>query len=209
MEWRHSGFDAVGCDVEQYSDSDECKTLYERGVLRLIQPGPYRIPFDDDTFDVVVSNQVFEHVKDYPAAIRETKRVLRPGGVALHLFPPRWRPIEPHVYVPLAGVWQSFAWLWLWAQLGVRNEFQRGIGASRVAQLNAEYLQNHTNYLSTSELRRQFERCFATVQFVEDVYLRHSPSRKARAVYRLLTLIPLIRNGYSCFRERVILTVNN
>jgi len=210
LEWRSRGFNAAGCDVGQYSDSDECTALYQQGILRLIQPNPYRLPFDDHAFDIVVSNQVFEHVKDYPAAIRETKRVLKPGGVALHLFPSRWKPIEAHVYVPFAGAWQRPGWLWLWARLGVRNEFQGGMSASRVAKMNAEYLQNHTNYLSTTELRREFESCFATVRFIEDIYMRHSPSWKAQAVCRFLNvMMPLLRRGYSSLRERVVLTVND
>jgi ubiquinone/menaquinone biosynthesis C-methylase UbiE len=207
MEWRSSGFDAIGCDVQHYSDSDECKALYAQGALRSIQFDPYRIPFDDATFDIVVSNQVFEHVNDYPSAIQEIQRVLKPGGLSLHVFPPRWKPIEAHVYVPFAGVLQGPAWLRLWAQLGVRNEFQSGMSAEHVTQLNVEYLRDHTNYLSTSELRRQFERGFRTVRFVEDAYLRHSPSRRARSISKLVKLMPPLRNAYSLFRARVILAM--
>lgn len=205
VEWRSRGFQAMGCDVAQYSDSAECESLYRQGVLRLISLDPYRIPFDDHIFDAVVSNQVFEHVKDYSAAIKETRRVLKPGGVALHLFPPRWKPIEAHVNVPFAGVWRNSSWLRLWARLGVRNEFQRGMDAVRVAKLNFDYLRDHTNYLSTAELRREFERYFTIVRFVEDVYLRHSPSRNGRALYRLQKVMPLVRVIYSSFRERALL----
>ncbi|MFO1217387.1 MAG: class I SAM-dependent methyltransferase [Burkholderiaceae bacterium] len=209
MEWRSRGYQALGCDVAQYSDSDECRTLYSQGVLRLIRTEPYRLPFDDHTFDVVVSNQVFEHVRNYPVAIKETQRVLKPGGVALHLFPPRWKPVEAHVNVPFAGVWQNTAWLHLWALLGVRNEFQSGMSASQVARLNVDYLREHTNYLAATELRREFERHFSTVRFVEDVYLRHSPSRKARALYWIQTVIPAVRAAYSCFFERVVVAVKS
>ena len=39
-----------------------------------------RLPFDDRTFDLIVSDHVFEHV-DHPAAVAtELDRVLRPGG---------------------------------------------------------------------------------------------------------------------------------
>jgi SAM-dependent methyltransferase len=207
IEWRSRGFQAMGCDVAQYSDSVECQSLYRQGVLRLIGHDPYRIPFDDHTFDALVSNQVFEHVNDYAAAIQETRRVLKPGGIALHLFPPRWKPIEAHVNVPFAGVWRSPTWLRLWAQLGVRNEFQRGLDAGQVAKLNFDYLRDHTNYLSAAELRREFERHFSTVHFVEDVYLRHSPSRNGRALYRLQKFVPLVRVAYSSFRERALVAI--
>ena len=47
------------------------------GVLR----GDARaLPFPDDTFDVVITSEVLEHIQDDVAAIGEMVRVLRPGG---------------------------------------------------------------------------------------------------------------------------------
>jgi len=42
-----------------------------------------QIPYPDDSFDVVVSRSVLEHLEDPGAAFREFHRVLKPGG---HLF---------------------------------------------------------------------------------------------------------------------------
>lgn len=39
-----------------------------------------RIPYDDDTFDLVVGHAVLHHIPDVPAALREVLRVLKPGG---------------------------------------------------------------------------------------------------------------------------------
>ncbi|HEV2782108.1 MAG TPA: methyltransferase domain-containing protein [Actinophytocola sp.] len=39
-----------------------------------------RIPYDDDTFDLVVGHAVLHHIPDLPAAFREILRVLKPGG---------------------------------------------------------------------------------------------------------------------------------
>jgi SAM-dependent methyltransferase len=49
-----------------------------------------RLSFADSAFDLVLSFDVFEHIPDYRAALREVRRVLRPGGmfvmsVPLHL----------------------------------------------------------------------------------------------------------------------------
>ena len=41
------------------------------------------LPFEDDTFDVVVSNHMLYHVPDRRRAAAEFARVLRPGGVLL------------------------------------------------------------------------------------------------------------------------------
>ena len=45
------------------------------------------LPFEDATFDVVLSYDVFEHVDDPVLAFRELRRVLRPGGHAWLVFP--------------------------------------------------------------------------------------------------------------------------
>ena len=42
-----------------------------------------RMPYDDDFYDVVVSDQVIEHLADPARAVSECHRVLRPGGVAI------------------------------------------------------------------------------------------------------------------------------
>jgi ubiquinone/menaquinone biosynthesis C-methylase UbiE len=39
-----------------------------------------RIPYDDDSFDLVVGHAVLHHIPDLPAAFREVLRVLKPGG---------------------------------------------------------------------------------------------------------------------------------
>jgi len=41
-----------------------------------------RLPFPDDSFDIVSSNGVLHHTPDMEAALREIRRVLRPGGEA-------------------------------------------------------------------------------------------------------------------------------
>ncbi len=56
------------------------------------QFGPERIDITDlafgaDTFDAVVCNHVLEHVPDDLGAMREIRRVLKPGGWALLLVP--------------------------------------------------------------------------------------------------------------------------
>ena len=40
----------------------------------------YALDLDDDTFDVVHAHQVLQHVADPVAALREMRRVCRPGG---------------------------------------------------------------------------------------------------------------------------------
>jgi SAM-dependent methyltransferase len=51
-----------------------------------------RLPFPDAAFDAVFSSNVLEHVQDLDALLGEIQRVLRPGGLSLHLMPTSaWR----------------------------------------------------------------------------------------------------------------------
>ena len=43
-----------------------------------------RLTYPDESFDLVLTSDTLEHVPDYRAALRETRRVLRPGG--RHVF---------------------------------------------------------------------------------------------------------------------------
>ncbi len=47
------------------------------GVLR---GDATRLPFADDSFDVVITSEVLEHIQDDVGALAEMHRVLRPGG---------------------------------------------------------------------------------------------------------------------------------
>jgi ubiquinone/menaquinone biosynthesis C-methylase UbiE len=47
--------------------------------------GATELPYPNDDFDAAVSTQVYEYVRDVPAALAELHRVLRPGGRAIIL----------------------------------------------------------------------------------------------------------------------------
>ncbi len=49
------------------------------------------------SMDVVVCNQVYEHVDDPDALMQQIHRVLKPGGLCYFAGPNLWWPIEPHV----------------------------------------------------------------------------------------------------------------
>lgn len=67
-------------------DRDSAFVAYARaqGGARYIEGDALHLPFEDESFDVTISNTVLEHVEP-TAFFAEQRRVLRPGGVCLVL----------------------------------------------------------------------------------------------------------------------------
>lgn len=49
-----------------------------------------RLPFGDDSFDLVICSEVLEHIPDHRTAIDESARVLKPEGHLVVSVPRRW-----------------------------------------------------------------------------------------------------------------------
>ena len=53
------------------------------------------LPFEDDSFDLIFSSNVLEHVENIDDAFAEMKRVLTPGGIMIHSMPTgTWKIIQ-------------------------------------------------------------------------------------------------------------------
>jgi len=61
------------------------------------------IPFTDNDFDVVFSSNVLEHIYNLEKIQDEIKRVLKPGGLAIHVLPTAswriWTSLTNYVYI--------------------------------------------------------------------------------------------------------------
>jgi SAM-dependent methyltransferase len=55
-----------------------------------------QLPYPSNSFDVVLSNEVIEHVQDDRQALAEMARVLKPGGRLILFCPNRWYFVETH-----------------------------------------------------------------------------------------------------------------
>lgn len=124
----------------------------------------------------------------------------------MHKFSSRYVPIEPHVYVPLASVINKYWWLVIWAFLGIRNNFQKGMSFDEVAKKNFKYLRNRTNYLPKKELRQQLNKHFKSYMFREDLFIKHT--LKLRFLHIISTILPFIPLLYSMLYCRVVLLKN-
>ena len=82
----------LGVDILNFREAWEVlKHGYKSLNLDFLQaPADSLADLADASFDIITTENVFEHVKDLPALIAECKRVLRPGGVLFTTFGPLW-----------------------------------------------------------------------------------------------------------------------
>jgi SAM-dependent methyltransferase len=189
-----AGYDAFGFDVADY---------VEEPSNRIAIGPPARLPYADAAFDVVVSDQVFEHAMEQERIFAELHRVTGPEAVQLHVIPAKWQLIEPHIHVPLGGLIGTRWWYRLWAELGIRNPFQAGLSAREVADLNAAYFRDHLNYVSTREYRKMWRRTGYICRFVERDYMMASSKRRVRQLARLAR-IPGVLSLIRTFWVRIV-----
>jgi SAM-dependent methyltransferase len=201
------GFNGYGCEIKlRIEENTDGYLLFKEEKIRIIEADSYKLPFEDDFFDYIFSDEVFEHVLNYSETVSEIARVSKPDGVCLHIFPSRYQLIEPHIFVPLASIIRSRSWLFLWALLGIRNEFQQNQSSKETADFNYDFLRDNTNYLSRRQLMQEFKVKFNDVLFCEKLFLKSSPSWKKKLIYRLSTSFPFLPFLYSTFRTRIVLT---
>jgi SAM-dependent methyltransferase len=88
---RHGVKEIHACDLVSYDHWDQLARKYKEqaGVsISFFQADAVDLKRDSETFDIVYSEAVFEHVQDLEVAIRETMRVLKKGGVSSHQIGP-------------------------------------------------------------------------------------------------------------------------
>jgi SAM-dependent methyltransferase len=84
--------DAFGVDI----DAARLRKGAESGVRGLTLAVSESLPFADEAFDVVLLNEVIEHVRDDRKTVAEALRVTRPGGKVVIFAPNRFYPFETH-----------------------------------------------------------------------------------------------------------------
>lgn len=174
---RRAGFEFFGADVF-YDGGSARKTVMEKGLLgqtiREINNGV--IPFESARFDAVVANQVFEHVDDIEQVAKEIRRVLKPGGVLISLFPSRESIREGHCGVPWVHRFPPrsrlrFGYMLAFRSMGL-GYHKRNVSCRRWSHDFLDWLDKYTHYRSRREVRAVMSQHFDTVEFHEDDYMR-------------------------------------
>lgn len=185
------GYDAYGYDQMDYLELRAPEDRFRFSIGPSFGSGRL-LPYDDNSFDFIISEQVFEHVMDQVAMYRELHRILRPGGSSIHVFPARYALLEPHFYVPLGSFIAHRWWYLLWAALGIRNEYQQGLSSKETADRNAYFLVEALNYVPNSCYHSVWPKLGYEYQWIDQQNFDTSERQLVRLIGRINRVFPLL-----------------
>jgi SAM-dependent methyltransferase len=117
----------IGIDPEPWSGWREMEVATPNLSFRVASCDGAALPVAPESVDVVVCNQVYEHVGDPRQLIRNIADVLKPGGVCYFAGPNLLWPIEPHVFWPIVH----------WLPRRIAQRLMRLFGSKRTDELDA------------------------------------------------------------------------
>jgi ubiquinone/menaquinone biosynthesis C-methylase UbiE len=134
------------------------------------------IPFNNDSFDFVINNQVMEHVEDIDAVLAEIKRVLKPGGVVLSLFPDKCALREVHSGIPLLHWFPKYSRIRVYYAVVFRiiglGSYKKNKGIIYWSQQKCDWLDKWTYYRTQKEIHLIYGKYFVELQHIEDYWLQ-------------------------------------
>ncbi len=175
---REAGLDIHGADI-YYAGSHTRAEAERAGLLgaAILEICDCRLPFPGESFDLVVNNQVMEHVADLDSELAEIHRVLKPGGTVLSIFPSRdvWR--EGHIGIPFSHRFRRdsrmrFYYTWLLRSLGFGYWKEQAPSARRWALDRLAWIDEYTRYRTRHEIFRAYNRYFMN-ELCEPDYIRY------------------------------------
>jgi SAM-dependent methyltransferase len=204
---RDQSYDCYGCDAfVQIGKAPRDFLLNPQWFGSVIVDMPDgKIPFAAESFDIVVNNQVMEHVEDIELTLSELHRVLKPGGVVFSVFPHKsvwreghcgvaflhWFPKRSKARLCYATVCRSLGF-------GYHKEKLGSIAAW--ARNRCQYLDEQTFYRTLPEIHRLFGKYFHKLEHWEASYLRERLGGKARLVASVpdALLVAFVRAAAGC-----------
>ena len=212
---RQEGLDIAGADV-YYGGSQTRSEAVARGMLggAIREMSDGLLDYPAATFDLVVNNQVLEHVVDLPGTLAEIDRVLKPGGAVLSVFPSVDVFREGHIGIPFShwftkGSRARFYYTWALRSLGFGTWKEQAPTCRQWAVDKLAWIDTYTRYRSRREIFEAFDRFF-TSELRESDYIRYRlldrPGRElpariagssvvapvARAVFRKLAFLVIL-----------------
>ena len=162
----------TGIDPESWERWDTFQR--ENNNLTFIKESVESLSCKDNTFDVVICNQVYEHVPDPVHLINEIYRILKPGGICYFAGPNLLFPIEPHVFWPFVH--------WLPRQVAIK--IMTFMGSKNTSNLDAYSV----SYWKLMKWFKKYE-----VKNALPIILKNPQKYgKSKLITKVLSLLPIV-----------------
>jgi SAM-dependent methyltransferase len=152
----------VGIDVDGFDVSDFVPDWYTKltSATKAVRSGdPW--PYADHSVDVIISNQVLEHLFDPAFFFREVARCLKLDGISIHLGPFKSVIWEDHVGVPLAHRITKPTYIRVMAKMLLKEGTLKrraldlpGGEEREFGECAADYIRKYTRYMTHREAKR-------------------------------------------------------
>jgi SAM-dependent methyltransferase len=179
---RNADLEAVGCEAF-YEGGDYSPMIPQDLRPFIFRMDGDRTPFVTGSFDLVINNQVLEHVTDLDVVVHEIARVLKPGGSCLSLFPDKgvWR--EGHCGIPFLHWFPKKTTPRIYYALALRS---LGLGYNKGSKTPiqwsrdfCQWLDDWCYYRSYDEIAKTFARHLSAPSHIEPEWIE-ARSSKAR-----------------------------
>jgi SAM-dependent methyltransferase len=177
--------EAFGCDM--FYEATAYPELQASGLFgtRILKMVDGKIPFPDNHFDFIVSNQVIEHVEDLELTLTEFQRVLKSGGQILNIFPDKSLWKEAHCDIPFLHWFPKgnnnirVYYALLLRSIGM-GSFKGDKSPLQWSKDTCEWIDKWTHYRNSAEIDRQYIRHFHEIQSIEAEWLQQRLGSRRR-----------------------------
>ena len=153
--------ETVGIDIGRDYVREAYRSAKNRDIPKVdfVTGDAGQLPFRAGSFDLVISNDAFEHLKDWRSTLREIERILKDRGVACLSFGPLW--------FSAFGSHMDFGEFFSppWSHLMFSEENIKGVlyalGKIKDTDLNEPLYMHHLNHITSQE----FEQSIRSTEF--------------------------------------------
>jgi len=202
---RRKGWRAFGVEIEQrFVDAGAAVSQMASEPYPILSTlsADGRTVFPDGFFDMVLTEQVLEHVRDLEQLVGEMDRITAPGGILAHSFPAQYRILEPHYKLPFVH-WLPknnlrYAATRALVAIGIGVRGKSPLSSMQKAQTIFEYSVSETFYRPLAAIEQAFRKRGFTTD--SDILIqRRLNNRLARGNGLLNTILATIVKRHLLF----------